>query len=178
MHYTTLDTSDEQDVKQLFIRTFAESEGQSEGELIGGLVLEILTATPADDFCGFVACKDDQIIGCIIFSRLLFESKVNSFLLSPVAISPDYQRQGVGQGLINFGLAALKRDGVELVFTYGDPGYYSKVGFRTIMEEVVKAPLTLSFSEGWLGQSLVGDGVDPIAGRSRCIEAFNKPEIW
>jgi hypothetical protein len=32
--------------------------------------------------------------------------------------------------------------------------------------------------EGWLGQSLVGDEIEPIAGNSYCVEAFNKPEYW
>ena len=98
--------------------------------------------------------------------------------MSPVAISTRCQGQGVGQGLINFGLAALKEEGAELVFTYGDPGFYAKVGFHTVNEEVVKAPLKLSFPQGWLGQSLVSDEINPIAGESICIDAFNKPEIW
>lgn len=32
--------------------------------------------------------------------------------------------------------------------------------------------------EGWLAQSLKGDGVQPIKGKSSCVEALNRPEYW
>ncbi|MCK5334537.1 MAG: GNAT family N-acetyltransferase, partial [Gammaproteobacteria bacterium] len=64
------------------------------------------------------------------------------------------------------------------VFTYGDPKFYSKVGFSLISEKLVKAPLTLTYPEGWLAQSLVGDEIEAITGSSYCVEALNKPEYW
>ena len=82
------------------------------------------------------------------------------------------------QKLINFGINRLKENGVRLVFTYGDPDFYSKVGFNIITEKIAKAPLKLTQPEGWLGQSLVSDEIEPIAGNSYCVEAFNKPEYW
>ncbi len=86
--------------------------------------------------------------------------------------------KGIGQKLINFGINELKENGVQIVFTYGDPAYYSKVGFNQITEEIVKAPLKMSQPEGWLGQSLVSDKIEPIAGNSSCVEALNKAEYW
>jgi len=69
-------------------------------------------------------------------------------------------------------------NGVSIVLTYGDLNFYSKVGFKLITEKIVKAPLKLTYPEGWLAQSLLGDEIEPIAGNSYCVEAFNKPEIW
>jgi len=46
------------------------------------------------------------------------------------------------------------------------------------LEKIAKAPLKLTQPEGWLGQSLVSDEIEPIAGNSYCVEAFNKPEDW
>ena len=167
-----------EEIKQLFTRVFSESDGQSEGLIIGNLVYDLLTGTAGNDLYCFVATEDEQIIGSIVFSRLTFENEINAFLLSPVAIHTSYQRVGIGQKLIGFGLNALKENSVELAFTYGDPGYYAKTGFRPITEKIVKAPLTLTQPEGWLGQSLDGDEVKPIAGNSQCVDAMNKPEIW
>jgi len=167
-----------EDIKQLFIRTFSDSEGRSEGLIIGSLVYDLVTGTDDQDLYGFVATEGEQIIGGIFFSRLTFESGVSAFILSPVAIDTSHQGKGVGQKLINFGLDALKNDGVELAFTYGDPNYYSKVGFGPIAEKSVKAPLKLTYPEGWLGQSLVGDEIEQIAGDSCCVEALGKPEYW
>ena len=166
------------EIEQLFIKTFSDSEGQSEGEAIGSLVRDFLDNTDANDLYCFVATENEQIIGSIFFSRMTFESGIYAFILAPVAIHTDHQGKGVGQKLINFGLNALKERGVELALTYGDPKFYSKVGFSLITEKSVKAPLTLTYPEGWLGQSLVGDEIEPITGGSYCVEALNKTEYW
>ena len=49
-----------------------------------------------------------------------------------------------GQQLINFGLAHLKEIGVELVFTYGDMNFYSKVGFKQTLLNFVWQNVVLS----------------------------------
>ena len=168
-----------EEIKQLFIKTFSDSEGQSEGMLIGNLVFDLMTKTESQDLHVFNAFENEKIIGSIIFSRLRFEkNQTNAFLLSPVAVHPDYQGKGIGQKLINFGHAELKKNGVELVFTYGDINFYSKVGYNVISEEVVKPPVELSYPEGWLAQSLVSDKIQPVAGESYCVEALDNPQYW
>jgi len=166
------------EIEQLFIKTFSDSEGQSEGEVIGNLVRNFMDSTDINDLHCFIATEDKQIIGSIFFTRMIFEGGINAFILSPVATHTDHQGKGVGQKLINFGLTALKENGVELAITYGDPNFYSKVGFSAITEQVVPAPQKLEQPEGWLAQSLVGDEIEPIAGKSYCVEALNKPELW
>ena len=178
MKLSTYKKSDIEEIKQLFLRVFSDSEGQEEGSLIGSLVLDIMTSTGAQDIYGFIATENDQIIGSIFFTRLAFENSENAFILSPVAIHTNHQGKGIGQNLINFGIKHLKENGIRLAFTYGDPNFYSKVGFRCITETIAKAPFELSQPEGWLCQSLVGDEIKPIAGNSRCVEALNKAEYW
>lgn len=167
-----------EEIEQLFTKVFSDSEGQSEGLVIGSLVHDLLASTDENDLYCFVASENEQIIGSIIFSRLTFEIEMNAFLLSPVAIDTNHQGKGIGQKLISFGLDALKEYGAELALTYGDPRYYAKTGFSPITEKIIKAPLPLSQPEGWLGQSLVNDEIKPIAGKARCVDAMNKPEIW
>lgn len=178
MELSTYNPGNIEEIKQLFTKTFSDSDGQPEGLLIGNLAYELMTSTDGHDLYGFVATEKEQIIGSIIFSKLTFESEINAFLLSPVAIHTNYQGKGIGQKLINYGLDTLKVNGVELAFTYGDPNFYSKVGFSHIAEKSVKAPLKLTYPEGWLGQSLVNDVIEPITGSSYCVEALNKPELW
>lgn len=178
MKLSTYNPNNTEEIKQLFTATFSNSEGKSEGLLIGNLVTDLMTDTDTCDLSVFIATEKEQIIGSIIFSRLKFESEINAFLLSPVAVHTSVQGKGIGQKLITFGLNALRTTGVELVVTYGDPSFYSKVGFAAISQSVVKPPLTLSQPEGWLGQSLVDNEIKSIAGNSFCVDAFNKPEIW
>lgn len=178
MIYSEYNPSKIEEINQLFIKTFSDSEGESEGLLIGELTNSLMTSTDASDFYCFVATENDEIVGGVIFSRLTFESGINAYILSPMAILTEHQGKGIGQELINFGLNILKENGVELAVTYGDPNFYSKVGFSVISEEIIPAPLKLSYPNGWLGQSLVTDRIEPIVGKSYCVEALNKPELW
>ena len=162
----------------LFTTVFSNSEGREEGLLIGNLVSELIATTDTQDLIGFVATVQNEIIGAIFFSRLTFENNANAYILSPVAVQTQHQRQGVGQQLITFGINHLKDSSVDLVFTYGDPKYYSKVGFTQVSEEIIKAPLQLTYPEGWLAQSLTGSVVVPISGTSQCVAALNKQVYW
>jgi len=170
--------SDEAEIKHLFTKVFSDSEGQSEGAVIGNLVHDLINTTEPQDIFGFVATEQEQIIGCIFFTRLSFDAPIDAFILSPVAVHTNHQGKGVGQKLINFGIDQLRERGVKLAFTYGDPGFYSKAGFRRITEDVAKAPLDLTQPEGWLCQSLDGGNIEPISGNSLCVKALNKPEYW
>ena len=183
MQFSAYDPNDINEIKNLFTKTFTDSESEAEGTIVGNLAYDVMTTTDNKDLSVFVARDLDrnsgeQIVGCIIFSRLTFENGMNAFLLSPVAISTEYQGKGTGQGLINFGLDRLKEHGAALVFTYGDPAFYGRTGFQPISETIVQAPLPLSHPEGWLGQSLVSNGIEPIPGKPQCVQAMNKPEIW
>ena len=178
MRLSTYNPNNADEIEQLFIKTFSDSEGQSEGEAIGHLVRDFMANTDANDLYCFIATENEQIIGSIFFTRMTFESGINAFIMSPVATHTDHQSKGVGQKLINFGLNALKESGVELALTYGDPNFYSKVGFSVITEKLVPAPLKLEYPEGWLAQSLVSEEIEPIAGKSSCVKELNKPELW
>lgn len=174
-HYTEHDT---QTVVSLFTSVFAKSEGEAEGTLIGQLVRDLIEKTDVHDLYGFVAVDDGQIVGSIFFSRLAFDSGIEAFILAPVAVHSDRQGRGIAQTLINHGLGQLKDRGVSVALTYGDPGFYHRVGFRPISHETIKPPYELSQPEGWLGQSLSGDSIETLSGACTCVEAFCNPVYW
>jgi len=165
-------------IRQLFTQTFSDSEGPAEGQLIGGLVRNLMASSDTENIIGFIATEGSEIIAGIFFTRLTFESDANAFILAPVAVHTNHQRKGVGQALINYGLEAMKQNGVSLILTYGDINYYSKVGFQQIDESIVKAPLPLTYPHGWLAQSLVSDHIAPIPGNSNCVPEFDNPAYW
>ena len=99
-------------------------------------------------------------------------------MLAPVAVDTSHQGKGVGQALINFGLNEMKKRSAAVVITYGDPSFYSRVGFQSLSEEVVPAPYKLSMPEGWLGQSLNEDPIPIINDRPGCVPAFNNSAYW
>lgn len=168
-----------QEIAALFEVTFAASEGADEGQLIGRLARDLIAKTKDDDLFVFSSWDGDALTGCIMFSRLGFDQDDRTvFVLAPVAVATDRQGQGVGQKLLTFGLNALRAAGVDVAITYGDPNYYSKVGFAPITEEIARAPLPLSQPEGWLGQSLTDRPLESLKGPSRCVDALNNPAYW
>ena len=165
---------DKAEIKQLFIQVFSESEGI----LIGNLVSDLINNTNPQDIFGYVATDNEQIIGCIFFTRLVFDKPIEAFILSPVAVQTKYQGKGVGKKLINFGISTLKEAEVKILITYGDPNFYSKTGFQSISEKIIQAPQKLSQPEGWLCQTLDGSKIQHIPGKPRCVEALNKAVYW
>ncbi|MBK1621459.1 GNAT family N-acetyltransferase [Lamprobacter modestohalophilus] len=179
MPFSTDPQGCEEAIIELFRATFTASEGAEEGDLIGDLVHNLLASTAQQDRFVFIAEEDDAIIGGILFSRLTYEQDQRTvFVLAPVAVATDQQGKGIGQRLLNHGLAVLRKAGVDIAMTYGDPGYYAKVGFKPISEADAPAPFKLQQPEGWLAQSLTDRAVTPLKGPSRCVEALNHPVYW
>ncbi|MGR5063648.1 GNAT family N-acetyltransferase [Photobacterium sp. DNB22_13_2] len=178
MQYSIYQHHQSEEIIQLFYQTFSDAEDIDEGKVISNLVSELLASTEADDLFVFVAKEKDKIVGSILFTRLTFESAKTAFLMAPVAVITQSQGKGIGQALIKFGLDTLQQQGIELAFTYGDPNFYSQIGFKCITEQQFKAPLPLSHPHGWLAQSLTAQPLVPLTGNSACVAAFNKPELW
>ena len=178
MQLSLFNSSDTLEAVELFTKVFSASENEAEGQIIGQLVSNIVATTKPEDLAGMVASSGDRMVGCVFFSRVVVPNEQVAFILSPMAIATSEQGTGLGQQLINFGLDHLKSLNVELVFTYGDPNYYSKVGFKQISESVVKAPFALSQPEGWLAQSFDGKPIEAMQGTAQCVEALNDQQYW
>ena len=79
-----------------------------------------------------VAVKDDQVVGHILFSPVTIESDEVAFPvlgLAPMAVLPEYQRQGIGSALVRAGLESCRNEGHECVIVLGHREYYPRFGF-------------------------------------------------
>ncbi len=117
-------------IVHLFASVFATFEGATEGALIGKLAADLFETTDDRDLFNYVAVDADCVVASIFFTRLEFDNNRHAFILAPVAVRSDRQREGIGQALIGHGLSALKDRGVDFVLTYGDPTHYRKIGFQ------------------------------------------------
>jgi len=178
MEFRSVRPDDASVIEDLFFSVFAKSEGEREGILIGRLAKELSACTSGQDVQGFVAVDWEQILGAIFFSRLTFNQPLEAFILAPVAVHNNHQREGIGQKLISHGLYELRLTGVSFVATYGDPAFYSKVGFRSISKDSIRPPHQLTQPEGWLGQSLTDDSLETISGRFSCVMALDNQVFW
>lgn len=79
-----------------------------------------------------VATDGEKVVGHIFFSPVSIESeedKSSALGLAPMAVLPEYQRQGVGSQLVREGLRECSRLGYWVVFVLGHPEYYPRFGF-------------------------------------------------
>ena len=109
------------------------------------------------------------------YKPALFE---NVIALFEGSFSTPHQKQGIGQGLIRFGLDQLRCKGIALVVTYGDPAFYSRFGFEPVSQQQIEAPYTLSHPEGWQAASLTAGPIPSIPGGTQCVPAFRHPVYW
>lgn len=80
-----------------------------------------------------VAVSDNQIVGYILFTRIKILSpnkcEFNSLALAPMAVKPEFQKQGIGGKLIRYGLDKARDLGFKSVIVLGHENYYPKFGF-------------------------------------------------
>lgn len=97
------------------------------------------------DWC-FVAVDDENVVtGHVMVSTAFLDSDDGDRLeipnLSPLAVAPDRQRQGVGRALVEAAVAAVDADGEPFVVLEGSPAYYGRLGFEDARGHGVTLPL-------------------------------------
>lgn len=179
MNYSTDYTTHSEAIADLFASTFTASEGAEEGALIGALVRRLIAETAREDLRVFTASEDGALVGGIFFTRLTYAGDPRTvFLMAPVAVKTAHQGKGIGQRLIMHGLDALRKEGVDIAVTYGDPAFYGRVGFQSVTEADLPAPQPLNQPQGWIAQSLTDAPLTLISGPARCVAAFDDPALW
>jgi putative acetyltransferase len=87
-----------------------------------------------------VAVDSAGVIGHVLGSR----ARVNStpvLAIGPLSVHPDHQGRGVGLALMHAVLGAADALDEPLVVLLGDPGYYSRFGFRLAEEYGIMPPV-------------------------------------
>jgi predicted N-acetyltransferase YhbS len=79
-----------------------------------------------------VAKKGNDVVGYILFSKVKIAGHESHRALGigPVAVSPEFQGEGIGSRLIRMGLKKAKEFGYDSVLLIGSPKYYPRFGFR------------------------------------------------
>lgn len=117
---------------------------QSFGRPAEANLVDALRGVPGfDPQFSLVAEVGTRIVGHICFSPITIESPSQSWpalALAPVAVHPEYQRRGIGSGLILHGLHICRLRGHGVVVLLGEPGYYHRFGFQRASEFAVRPP--------------------------------------
>ena len=99
-----------------------------ENKLISHLSADLFKETTHPPVKSLVAELGGKLIGYVCYSPVFLKSTsdVSGYILSPLAVSPEYQNQGVGSALINSEMDMLTKDGDGILLVYGDPNFYQK----------------------------------------------------
>jgi putative acetyltransferase len=78
-----------------------------------------------------VASADGTVVGHVAISPVsISDGATGWYGLGPISVAPEYQRRGIGSRLMREALRVLREHGAIGCVLLGEPGYYSRFGFR------------------------------------------------
>lgn len=161
--------SDSPSIEALYPRAFPDEE-------LLPLVRELLADSA--NTVSLVATVDAAIVGNVIFTKgAVDRDSTEVALLAPLAVAPDYQRQGIGSALVRAGLSRLQDEGIAAVYVLGDPAYYRRLGFSPERSVRTPYPLPPEWADAWQSQAL-GSATAPTGGTLRLPECWLDPALW
>ncbi|HET9048685.1 MAG TPA: N-acetyltransferase [Chiayiivirga sp.] len=85
-----------------------------------------------------VAEFDGVLVGHVALSPVrISDGSARWFGLGPISVLPAHQGHGVGSALMQAARVALRQQGAHGCVLLGDPGYYSRFGFRATPDLVL-----------------------------------------
>jgi putative acetyltransferase len=107
-----------------------------------GLVDAIRASAAFIPELSLVAERNGVLVGHVLFSPVTVEGAEEAGLLAlgPIAVRPEWQRQGIGGELIRAGLGRAEALGYRAVILVGHPAYYPRFGFTSARACGLEAP--------------------------------------
>ena len=121
-----------------------------------------------------VAEDEGQVVGHTLFSDIRIETQNGTLLasaLAPVAVLAGWRRQGIGSAVIREGLDLCTKRGKSAVLVLGDPKYYSRFGFSSLMAKRLRSPYSEQ-GPAWMALELETGVLKDAYGLVRYPEAF------
>ncbi|MEH2179793.1 GNAT family N-acetyltransferase [Nostoc sp.] len=89
-----------------------------------------------------VAEIENVVVGHILFSYidLVGKETLQVLGLAPMAVNPQFQRQGVGSALVQTGLEKAHTKGEAIVIVLGHPQFYTRFGFQPSVVYEIESP--------------------------------------
>jgi putative acetyltransferase len=167
---------DRENIREVYLRAFPEGESR----IVAALAINLLTEETRCGTITLVAEMDGTVAGHIAFSPVTVENngKWKGFILAPLGVKPDCQGRRIGTELIKSGMRRLSGDGVDVLFVYGDPGYYGKFGFNADTASGYLPPYKLQYPFAW--QAIALNDRCPAASTVKiaCVASLSDPDLW
>lgn len=117
---------------------------------------------------------DGKIVGAILYLKAIIKcegKQINTLTFGPLAVHPQYQKQGIGRVLLEKSMELAKAEGYSSVFITGVPAYYPKFGFKTADNFGVTMPDGANF-DAFMGIELINGALTGVSGQ------FYEPSVY
>lgn len=128
---------DYEEVYNVIKRAFETAEHRDGNE--HDLVNELRKGDSFIPKLSLVAIKENKIVGYILFTKIKI-GEYEEITLAPLAVLPEYQKQGIGSKLIEEGHRIAKELGYHYSVVLGSEKYYTKFGYIPAIKFGIKAP--------------------------------------
>ena len=121
-----------------------------------------------------VAEIDNKVLGHILFTKIFIQSEAvskESLALAPMAVLPDYQKEGIGKQLIKSGIEKAKSLGYESIVVLGHAEYYPKFGFMPASKFGIVAPWEVP-DDVFMALELKDNALKSVSGLVNYAQAF------
>lgn len=175
--YIRIATSlDRDDVREVHLRAFPKGER----EIVSKLAINLLLEETTPQTISLVAETGGAVVGHVAFSPVTIDNNENlqGYILAPLGVKPDYQKRRIGSKLIESGMQQLLKVGVNILFVYGDPEYYSRFGFSADTADRYIPPYKLQYSYGWQAITLNECNNVKSSVKIACVTSLCDSELW
>ncbi len=160
--------ADQETIKNINDAAFGND---AEGKLVdalrsGGFVVSSL-----------VAESNGAIVGHILFSRLTISTSarpMSAVSLAPMAVLPEFQRQGIGSLLVKHGLEECRKARHKIVVVLGHPEFYPRFGFSAELAEQLESPF--GGGAAWMALELTPNALSGVRGNVEYAPPFTSFE--
>jgi putative acetyltransferase len=94
---------------------------------------------------------------------------VSAVALAPLAVLPEFQRQGIGGLLVERGLGVLRERGEGIAIVLGHPHYYGRFGFSCEGARELESPFP---PDAFMAMELRAGALDGVRGAVRYAASF------
>ena len=106
-----------------------------------GRIIDMLRKVCQETF-SLVAVSDEKIVGHIFFSPVTIDhedTQVIGMGLAPMAVLPEFQKQGIGSLLVKEGIRRIQGTDCPFIIVLGHEHYYPRFGFEQASIQGLKA---------------------------------------
>jgi putative acetyltransferase len=157
------------------IAAIREINDQAFGQTQEGEIIDQLRGC-CEELVSLVATEGEKIVGHILFSPAIIEGdgeEVRGMGLAPMAVLPEYQRQGVGSMLVQKGIEKIREMGYPFIIVLGHAEYYPRFGFEQASIYGIKSQWDVP-DEAFMVMILDSGIMSGVSGTGRYREEFNQ----